>query len=398
MFQKGGKLEIMHPVWDAAHHFLLTSSEKTQHGPHVRDSIDLKRYMITVVIAVLPALLFGIYNAGYQSAKAYGALADLTDTQLFLNGLVITLPIILTSYVVGGFWEVLFATIRKHSINEGFLVTGILFPLILPPTIPLWQVAVGISFGVVIGKEIFGGTGMNVLNPALTGRVFLFFSYPAEISGDKVWTWLNQTWLPFPVSGSIVDGYTGATALLVPVSAGNGADAVAAMNHVAYHDFSFWNLAYGLVPGSIGETSAIAILIGAIILIITGVASWQIMVSTVVGGIAMGCFLKFNYVAGSDFMPAIMGLPSYYHLVLGGFAFGTAFMTTDPVSASATNLGKYIYGFMIGVLTVLVRVWNPAYPEGMMLAILFMNIFAPLIDYFVIQSSISRRMKRATAE
>ncbi len=393
LFRNGGKLERLRPLWDAQMTFLFTPGHTAKNGPHVRDSVDMKRYMITVVLALLPAIVFGIYNAGYQSAKAHGALGALTDLQLMANGAVIVLPIIIVSYVVGGIWEVIFSIVRKHEVNEGFLVTGILFPLVLPPTIPLWQVAVGISFGVVIGKEIFGGTGMNVLNPALTGRVFLFFSYPAEISGDKVWVYLKND-LPYPFTSQIVDTYTGATALLSQGSAATGADALQALGAVGFHDLSFWNMTLGFIPGSIGETSAIAIAIGAAILILTGIGSWRIMVSSVAGALAMGYFLNSF---ASPSVPAMMNLPPLYHLVMGGFLFGTVFMATDPVSATATDTGKYIYGFLIGTLTVLIRVWNPAYPEGAMLAILFMNIFAPLIDYFVVQSNINRRMKRATA-
>lgn len=395
-FKPGGKLEKLHPIWDAQDTFLFTPSETTHTGPHIRDAVDMKRYMITVVVALIPAILMGMYNAGYQSAKAYDALGSLAHWQILVNGAVITLPIILVSYAAGGFWEVLFAVVRNHKINEGFLVTGILFPLTLPPTIPLWQVAVGISFGVVIGKEIFGGTGMNILNPALTGRVFLFFSYPAGISGDKVWVYLDQTLLPFKyATDKIVDSYTGATSLLIPGTAETGADSVAALSSIAFHDYSFMNMAIGLMPGSIGETSAVALLLGALILVLSGVGNWRIMVSAVIGAIAMALLINGT---SSEALPALTNLPIHYHFVMGGLLFGIIFMATDPVSASATDTGKIIYGFMIGALIILVRVWNPAYPEGTMLAILFMNIFSPTIDYFVIQSNSKRRLLRAKAE
>ena len=394
-FEHGGKLERFHSLFDAMDTFMFTPTTVTQNGPHIRDNVDMKRYMITVVLALVPALLLGIYNAGYQSARAFGEEELLTAGQIFANGAFMVLPIIIVSYAVGGFWEVLFGIVRKHPINEGFLVSGILFPLTLPPTIPLWQAAIGISFGVVMGKEIFGGTGMNILNPALTGRVFLFFSYPAGISGDKVWVNLDPSKLLFHVKDQVVDGFTGATALLSAGAVVPGQNPIEGLQSVGFHNFALDNLYMGLIPGSIGETSAFAILIGAAILILTGVGSWQIMVSTVAGLFAMSGLL--NVLAGPE-LPASMALPPLYHLAIGGFMFGTVFMATDPVSASGTSTGKYIYGFMIGVLTVLVRVWNPAYPEGIMLSILFMNIFSPTIDYFVIQSHIRRRMKRAKAQ
>ena len=401
-FQKGGKLEKLYPLWDAQNTFLFTSKEKTKEGPHVRDSIDLKRVMIMVVFALLPCVLFSFYNTGYQTAHAYGEESNLEWWQLFFNGLLINLPIILTSYAVGGFWEGLFAVVRKHKISEGFLVTGLLFPLTLPPTIPLWQVAIGVSFGVVIGKEIFGGTGMNILNPALTARVFLFFSFPADISGSKVWTRLfnpennilDKLFQPLffhDWSSKIIDSFSGATALLSVAEAPAGSNPISSLPA----DFSFGNLFIGLVPGSIGETSALMCLLGAIFLILTGIGSWQIILSCVGGALTMAYFL--NLMAGlNPDLPAFLALPIYYQLVMGGFAFGCVFMATDPVSATGTNLGKWIYGFLIGVLCILIRVWNPAYPEGMMLAILFINIFAPLIDHYVIQSHIKRRLKRAT--
>ena len=391
LFEKGGKLESLHPLWEAQKTFLFTPDILTKTGPHIRDSIDLKRVMITVVAALIPATLFGIYNTGYQTARATGNLASLEHWQIFANGAAMVVPIILVSYITGGIWEVIFAIIRKHPVSEGFLVTGLLVPLIVPPTIPLWQIVVGVSFGVVVGKEIFGGTGMNIFNPALTARVFLFFAFPAEISGDKVWVELSPVWIPFAGGTSVVDGFTGATALLVSAAA-KGTDVVSALGAFGYHDFSLNNLAIGLIPGSIGETSAYAILAGAAILVITGIGSWQIIISVIAGGIGMAFFL--NQFAGEG-LPAILALPPLYHMAMGGFLFGAVFMATDPVTAAGTTTGKYIYGAMIGILTILVRVWNPAYPEGMMLSIIFMNIFAPLIDHYVVQNNIKKRLKRA---
>lgn len=386
LFEKGGKLERLKPLWELQTTFLFTPKEVTHTGPHVRDSVDLKRVMIIVVAGLIPATIFGIYNAGYQKALAAGQM--LSHAEIFLDGALLVIPIIIVSYLVGGLWEVLFSIVRKHPVSEGFLVTGLLFPLTLPPDIPLWQVAVGISFGVVIGKEIFGGTGMNILNPALTARVFVFFSFPASISGDEVWIAHG--------SEAVVDGFSGATALLVAAGAERGTDAVQALHsfHYLNSDFTWWNLFIGFIPGSIGETSTLALLIGAILLIITGVASWQVIVSTVLGAVTMAWGLNM---LASDALPALLSMPPHYHLVIGGFALGAIFMATDPVSAAATTKGKWIYGFSIGVLCILIRVWNPAYPEGMMLAILFMNIFAPLIDHLVVQKNIKRRLQRAKA-
>jgi len=392
-FQKGGKLERFYPIWELTETFLFTPDTVTSNGPHIRDSVDLKRVMVFVIFALLPATLFGIYNTGYQSAKALG-ITGLSHGEIFANGAAAVVPIIVVSYLVGGLWEVLFAIVRKHEISEGFLVTGLLFPLTLPPTMPLWQVAVGVSFGVVIGKEIFGGTGMNVLNPALTGRVFLFFSFPASISGDKVWILDKADRLLFGGSNGIVDGFTGATTLLTAGAVPHGGSVLNAFAN-SFHDFSWMNLFLGFIPGSIGETSTLAILLGALLLLATGVASWEIMLSVFAGGYLTALFM--NQFASPN-LPAILSLPPEYHLVIGGFALGAVFMATDPVSAAQTKTGKYIYGLMIGVLTILIRVWNPAYPEGMMLSILFMNVFAPLIDYFVIKRNINRRLKRATAK
>ncbi len=383
-FQKGGKLENFYPLFEMMDTILLWTNSRTTSGPHVRDALDIKRFMSMVIVALIPATLLGAYNVGYQHFSALGVQAGFME--MFIYGLLKIMPIIIVSYAVGGLWEVVFALVRKHEINEGFLVTGILFPLTLPPTIPLWQVAVAISFGVVIGKEVFGGTGMNILNPALTARAFVFFAYPARISGDKVWTTIDAA------KDKVVDGFSGATPLLVASGTEPGGSAVQAIQNVSYGDFSLWNMFLGFIPGSIGETSALAILIGAVILIITGVGSWRIIVSVFAGGYLMAMIL--NFLAG----PASTGmftLPAHYHLVMGGFAFGAVFMATDPVSATQTETGKWIYGLLIGALAILIRTVNPAYPEGMMLAILFMNVFSPLIDYYVVKQNIKRRLSRA---
>lgn len=381
-FAKGGKLEKLYPLWEAQETFLFTPTTTTSQGPHVRDGLDSKRLMMTVIWALIPCVLFGAYNTGLQAAMASGQ-PSATPWQLLFDGLLTILPIILTSYAVGGLWEVVFAVVRKHEINEGFLVTGLLFPLVLPPTIPLWQVAAGISFGVVIGKEIFGGTGMNVLNPALTARAFLYFSFPAQISGDKVWI--------------AADGVSGATALAHAAGTPQGGNAVehlmASTQTLDYHH-DLMSMVLGTIPGSIGETSALACLLGAFVLIVTGVGSWRIMLSCLGG--AWLTALLFNQLAGPN-LPGFFSLPAHYHLVMGGLMFGAVFMATDPVSATRTQTGKWIYGFLIGALTILIRLVNPAYPEGVMLAILFMNVFAPLIDHFVVQVNVNRRMRRVKA-
>lgn len=384
---KGGKLERAYPFYEAAESFMFTPKTVTDGQVHVRDSLDSKRLMVTVIIALIPCVLFGAYNAGLQAALSTTPADQLPGmSELFLNGMIIIMPIIFVSYAVGGLWEGLFAIIRRHEINEGFLVTGLLFPLTLPPTIPLWQVAVGISFGVVVGKEIFGGTGMNILNPALTARAFLYFSYPVEISGDKVWIVHDPA--------TVVDGFSGATPLSVAAATEKGGDAVAAFNDFGYMAYDLSSFIIGVIPGSIGETSVIACLIGAVILIATGIGSWRIMLSMLIGGVITGWFLNLF---ASEGLPGFLGLPFYYHIVIGSFAFGAVFMATDPVSAARTTKGKWIYGFMIGALTILIRLWNPAYPEGVMLAILFMNIFAPLIDHYVVEGNVKRRLQRVTA-
>jgi Na+-transporting NADH:ubiquinone oxidoreductase subunit B len=382
LFEKGGKLEKLYPLFEANETFLLSPGAVTTKGPHVRDSLDMKRMMILVVGAILPCFLFGTYNAGYQSLVARGLPVDFLAC--ILTGAWAVLPIVITSYAVGGFWEVAFALVRKHEINEGFLVTGLLFPLTLAPTTPLWMVAAGISFGVVIGKEIFGGTGMNILNPALTARAFVFFSYPAFISGDKVWHFIDHT------KDQLVDGFSGATPLLTAASA----KAAAAPAAIAATGFSWQDAFIGLIPGSIGETSVVAALLGAVILIVTGIGSWRIMASCVAGAVGMSWLMAA--IAGPS-SAGIMTLPASWHLVIGGFAFGTVFMATDPVSAAHTRKGQILYGLGIGALAILIRAVNPAYPEGMMLAILFMNVFAPLFDYYVVKGHNSSRARRRQA-
>lgn len=371
-FAKGKPLEKLYPLFDAMDTFLLTPGTKTKSAPHVRDSVDIKRVMIFVVIALIPCILMGIFNVGHQIQVAKAMEPSLMGA--VVAGLWKVLPIIIVTYAVGGMWEGLFAVTRKHEINEGFLVTGILFALTLPPTIPLWIVAVSISFGVVIGKEIFGGTGYNVLNPALTARAFAFFAYPAQMSGDAVW--------------AAVDGFSQATPLAVLAQAERGSSAVDALSAAGY---TFQNVATGFIPGSIGETSTVACLLGLAFLLITRVASWRIVAGCSLGVVAMGLIL--NMFKGPEAL-AYMNLPPHWHLILGGFAFGSIFMATDPVSSSATNTGRWIYGVLIGMLVVLIRVVNPAYPEGVMLAILFMNVFAPLIDHFVVEGNVKRRLAR----
>jgi Na+-transporting NADH:ubiquinone oxidoreductase subunit B len=359
-FTSGGKYAKYEALFEMVDTLIFSSNKTTSRAPHVRDSIDLKRAMFFVVLALIPATIFGIFNIGYQED------ASRSLTINFVAGLKVFLPILIVSYSVGGFWEVLFAIVRKHEVNEGFFVTGLLIPLILPPTIPLWMVAVATTFGVVIGKEIFGGTGFNVFNPALISRAFLFFAYPGAMSGDSVW---------------ILDGITKATPLANAV-ASNG---VLEMGH------SWLDLFYGFIPGSIGETSTLAILIGGAFLLITRIANWRIITGVLLGMIGMA-FIT-NIFAGSSQNLMLLITPQY-HLVLGGFAFGMIFMATDPVSASQTDTGRWLYGVLIGLLAVLIRTVNPAYPEGMMLAILLGNAFAPLFDYYVLRAHIKRREKR----
>lgn len=375
-FEEGGKFSKLGSTFEAFESFLYVPDTVTKKGAHIRDAMDLKRVMIVVVVALVPALLFGMFNTGYQHYTAQGIM-DTTIWQNFWFGFLKVLPIIVVSYVVGLGIEFIAAQIRGHEVNEGFLVSGLLIPMIMPVGVPLWIVAVATAFAVIIGKELFGGTGMNVFNPALLARAFVFFAYPTAISGNEVW-----------VSGlkdgmATVDGYSGATPLaFAPEAYSTGAS-------IDWSSMPVMEWFYGLIPGSIGETSTLAILLGAIILVYTGVGSWKIMLSTVAGGMAMG--LIFNAIGGN----VMMDMPAYYHLLIGGFMFGTVFMATDPVTAAQTERGKWIYGFLIGVLAVLTRVVNPGYPEGMMLAILFMNAMAPLIDYYVVEANVKRRLKRA---
>ena len=365
-FEKGGKLEKMYPAYDAFETFLFVPDHTTKSGSHIRDAIDLKRTMITVLIALMPALLFGMWNVGQLHFTAIGE--SFTLISAFTFGALKMLPLIAISYGVGLSIEFAFAISRGHSVNEGYLVTGMLIPMVMPIDIPLWMLAVSVVFAVIIGKEVFGGTGMNILNPALTARAFLFFAYPTYMSGDKVWIHTGDQ--------MTVDGFSGATPLAdlatnIPVD----------MSMIG----SFFN---GTIPGSIGETSTFAILIGAAILIFTGIGSWRTMLSVFIGGYIMS--LLFNLWGTNE----LMLLPAHLHLILGGFAFGAVFMATDPVTAAQTNKGKYIVGFLIGVFAIIIRVFNPAYPEGMMMAILLLNIFAPLVDHYVIAANIKRRLKR----
>jgi Na+-transporting NADH:ubiquinone oxidoreductase subunit B len=361
-FEKGGRFAKLHSTFDAFETFLFVPNRVTFSGSHIRDAVDMKRTMSFVVIAMMPPLLFGMWNVGYQHFLANGQEATLF--QNFWFGFLQVLPIIIVSYVTGLAIEFAFAQSRGHEVNEGFLVTGMLIPLIMPPDVPLWMVALSTAFAVIFGKEVFGGTGMNILNPALTARAFLFFAYPKQISGDSVWI------------ADKPDAFSGATPL--------GNAMIGEVSKIP----NPMDMFLGFIPGSIGETSTLAILIGAMVLIVTGVASWRIILSVVMGGLAMGWI--FNAVGST----AYMQIPAWHHLVMGGFAFGAVYMATDPVTATQTIKGQFIYGFLIGLFAILVRVFNPAYPEGMMLAILFMNVFSPLIDHYVIQANIMKRRKR----
>lgn len=361
-FEKGGKLEKMHAAFDSVETLFFVPDKVTSSGAHIRDSIDMKRTMMTVIIALIPALLFGMWNIGYQHFLSYGESADFIT--MFLYGFFKMLPIIIVTYGVGLGLEILFAQIRNHEVNEGFFVSGLLIPMIVPADIPLWQVAVAVAFAVIFGKEVFGGTGMNIVNPALVARAFLFFAYPGDISGDKVWI------------SDKADAFSGATPM---------GDALVGN----FDNFpSAYDMFMGFIPGSAGETSTLMILIGAFILLVTGIANWRVMFTVFAGGYIMG--LLFNLWGANEYML----LPAHYHLIMGGFAFGAVFMATDPVTAAQTTKGMYYYGFLVGIMAVLIRVFNPAYPEGMMLAILLMNVFAPLIDHYVIESNIKKRLKR----
>jgi len=384
LYEKGGKLHFFEPLFDTVDNFLFTSGKVANNPSFVRDALNLKRMMMMVVYALIPAVIFAFYNTGLQAniemAKIGKTALDgwrggvisflgigYDQASIFSDiiiGMLFFLPVYFVSFAVGAFWEILFGIVRRHEVSEGFLVTSLLFPMILPPNIPLWQVALGISFGIVIGKEVFGGVGMNIVNPALAGRAFLFFAYPAQISGNAVWV--------------AIDGVTKATPLSKFAEV------------FPQPDISWSKAFFGTIPGSMGETSTLAILIGALILIITGIGSWRIMVSVFAG--MAGTSLLFNMI-GSSTNP-MFSLPPYWHLVLGGFAFGMVFMATDPVSAAMTRRGKYFYGLLIGILVVMVRVVNPAFPEGMMLAILFANVFAPIIDRIIINKNIKRRLLR----
>jgi Na+-transporting NADH:ubiquinone oxidoreductase subunit B len=386
-FHKGGKYENWYALYEAVDTIFYTPGQVTKSAAHVRDGVDLKRMMILVWMCTFPAVLFGLYNVGYQANSAMaslglteantwqgaiaGALTSFNPDSLWdniIHGAAYWIPVYAVTFLVGGFWEVLFAMKRGHEVNEGFFVTSILFALILPPSIPLWQVALGISFGVVIGKEVFGGTGKNFLNPALTGRAFLFFAYPAQMSGDAIWT--------------AVDGFSGATPL--GLAASGGVDAILAQNITWFDAF------IGNIQGSVGEVSTLCIAIGGLVLLYTRVAAWRIVAGVLAGTVVTTVLLNL---IGSDTNP-MFSVPFYWHMVLGGYAFGLFFMATDPVSASMTDTGKWYFGALIGLMVVLIRVVNPAFPEGMMLAILFGNLFAPLIDSFVVQANIKRRMKR----
>ena len=363
LFLEGGKFEKYHPAYRAMYTFMFTPDETTRRGAHIRDAVDLKRVMFTVVLALIPATLFGMWNVGYQFFRQAGV--EFTNWDAFIYGFWKVLPLIIVSYVVGLGIEFYFAILRGHEVNEGYLVTGLLIPLIMPVTIPLWILAISVAFAVIIGKEVFGGTGMNIVNPALTARAFAFFAYPTFMSG-------NEVWIPKPENA---DAYSGETIL----------GALGQGKEIAY---TWWDMFIGTIPGSIGETSVLMILIGAALLLYTRVASWRIMLSGVLGAALMA--LLFNMWGANE----LMKFPWWEHLLVGGLAFGIVFMATDPVTAAQTRLGKWIYGFMIGVFAILIRVFNPAYPEGVMLAILLMNVVAPTIDFYVVQSNIKRRMKR----
>jgi Na+-transporting NADH:ubiquinone oxidoreductase subunit B len=383
-FEKGGKFEKYYYAYEAFDTFLFAPNTTTlSKGAQVRDAIDLKRLMMTVIISMVPCLLFGMWNIGHQHFIAIGQTTA-SFGEKFWVGTVQTVPIIIVSYGVGLGIEFLFSVLRKHPVNEGFLVTGMLIPLVMPPDIPLWQVAIATAFAVVIGKEAFGGTGMNVVNVALTARAFIYFAYPTQMAGE-VWTYIGE-------GQKVVAGYSGATPLAVAAeSTGNVLTDFSNFGASWFEGiYSLPNMFLGVMPGSIGETSTLMCLIGAAILVITGAGSWKIIVSVFAGAWGMGLLL--NAVGTTPFTQ----MPAHYHLILGGLAFGAAFMATDPVTAAHTETGKWFYGFLIGIFTVLIRAFNPAYPEGIMLAILLMNVFAPLIDYFVVSANKKRRLKRAT--
>ena len=374
-FEEGGKLEKFYPIFEATDTILFSTNEVTKSGPHIRDSIDTKRIMILVVIALLPLYIFGAINIGFQNSIAIDL--DRSNWENFWFGFNKILPIIIVTFASGAFWELLFAVVRKHPVSEGFLVTCALIPLTMPAGIPLWQIAVATTFGIVIGKEIFGGVGMNIFNPALMARVFIFFTYPTKISGDKVW-----------VLGP--DGYSGATALSIPAAEINQ-DALSLLNNFNQFDYSWWNMFWGWIPGSIGETNKFLIIIGALFLAYIKIVNWRVMIGAIIGLISTA--LLTNLVAPFS-SNSMFTIPPHYHLVMGSFLFGTAFMATEPVTGCHTNQGRWLYGILFGSLTVIIRSINPAYPEGVMLSILFVNAFAALIDWFVIQANIKRRKAR----
>ncbi|MEN6619365.1 MAG: NADH:ubiquinone reductase (Na(+)-transporting) subunit B [Rikenellaceae bacterium] len=368
-FDKGGKLSFLHSTFDAFEAFIFVPDTVTKKGVHVRDSIDLKRTMTIVIIALMPAMLFGMWNTGYQYNLSVGG--SLQFWGMFWFGFLKVLPLIIVSYVVGLGIEFASAQIRGHEVNEGFLVSGLLIPLIMPVDVPLWILALAVAFAVIVGKEVFGGTGMNIWNPALLARAFVFFSYPSQISGGKIWI------AGLTNGEGVIDGFSGATPL---ANAAAGASVP-----------SFSDMFLGFIPGSIGETSTLAILIGAALLIYTGIASWKIIFSTFAGGFLVALLLN----ALSPGPDSYMSVPAWSHMVMGGFAFGAVFMATDPVTGAQTEKGKWIYGFLIGAMAILIRVFNPGYPEGMMLAILLLNTFAPLIDHYIVEANIKRRLRRA---
>jgi len=377
-FEDGGKLEKFEPLFEATDTIFFSTDEKTKSGPHIRDSVDIKRVMILVVISLLPCYIFGALNVGHQYALAFSI--NTTWSENLIRGFSVIAPIIAVTFLSGAFWEILFALVRRHPISEGFLVTCALIPLTLPPSIPLWQVAIATSFGIVIGKEIFGGVGMNIFNPALMARAFLYFTYPAQISGDKVWALAP-------------DGFSGATALSIPAGKTNE-HAVDLLNEATssmVFDYTWINMFMGWIPGSIGETNKLLILLSAIFLIFIGITSWRIMVASLAGMVITAIVMNFLASYSSNSM---LTIPPHYHFVMGSFLFGTVFMATEPVTGAHTNTGRWVYGFLVGILTVIIRCINPAYPEGIMLAILLMNAFAPLIDYFVVESNIKNRLAR----
>ena len=376
LFEEGKPLSWAYPVWEATDTILFSTDKQTSSGPHVRDNMDIKRVMFSVVIALIPCYLFGAYNIGYLNALATDVSRSLIDN--FIFGMSYVLPVLIVTFVSGAICELSFAIIRKHEVNEGFLVTCALIPLTMPPDVPLWQVFIGTAFGIIIGKEIFGGVGTNIFNPALTARAFMYFAFPTKMSGDKIWA-----------VGP--DGYTGATALAIPANPTEYDTASNLLNQSTQFDFSLWNIFWGLIPGSIGETNKLIILIGAAFLIYIGIASWRTMLASVIGLVFTASI--FNLLSGYS-TNAMLTITPLEHLLIGSFLFGVVFMATEPVTSAHTEKGKWIYGFMIGVLTVLIRSINPAYPEGVMLAILIMNMFGPLIDYYVVQSNINMRIAR----